>query len=530
MTLGGFTLSGVAAEVAQELQQKSRKAIYKRDPEAWFADVLNGRWWSKQKEIVWSFADPEKALTMTVVKSCNGVGKTRLAGDLATYLVSVFDPMETSIITTAPIFSQIRTGLFRYIADNYSTAAANGLILPGRFISDPALKVPRLDGGLDKDVIQAKRPADNNLISSFQGIHDGLVAVLMDEAGGLPEDLWIGANAVTTNEHAKILAIGNPDRLSTAFHNRFRDREKYKDWNPISISAYESPNLTGEIIHPDPEKDKEIKSHLVQKDWVEMMERQAHPNVVLAKVHGEFPKGDDNAFFTQHAMDTAYNTEINPPEGARRIMGVDIAFGGEDSTVAYLNVGGHIRKVKELPYDDDYFGHAQAIQNLAIAQGVDELRVDAAGSGKGIHSILDNQLQTEQYDLIGLSAGTASPDNTKWAQLRAYLYDSFRKQMQSGEIDLDHEDRKVREQMEAQPYDINPKGAIQIMPKKTMRDKGLLSPDELDAAIFAGADLTPWTGNQWNQYEPGTAVVQDYEDMLQFMDELPMSGPGLPLL
>lgn len=524
------SLSGVAAEVAQELRQKSKKAIYRRDPEAWYADVMNGYWWSKQREIVWSFADPQKNLTMTVVKSCNGIGKTRLAADLATWMVAVFDPMETSIIATAPIFKQIGTGLFRYINDNYNVALENGFQLPGRFVADPALKVSRVGGGIDKDVIQSKRPADNNLISSFQGIHDGLVAVLMDEAGGLPEDLWIGANAVTTNEHAKILAIGNPDRLSTAFHNRFRDREKYRDWNTISISAYDSPNLTGEVIHPDPEQDKFIKSHLVQEKWVEMMERQAHPNVVLAKVHGEFPKGDDNAFFTQFAMDNAFNTEITPSDSAPRIMGVDIAFGGEDNTVAYLNVGGHVRKVRELSYDDDYFGHAKAIQDLAIAQGVDELRVDAAGSGKGIHSILENQLYTEQYELVGLSAGTSSPDNTKWAQLRSYMYDSFRKQMQSGGIDLDYDDRTIREQMEAQPYGLNARGAIQILPKSEMRKQGLTSPDELDAAIFAAADLSPWTGNEWNQYEPGTAVVQEREDMLAYLDEVPMFGAGLPLL
>lgn len=163
--INGSNLTGVAATVSEELRQKSRKAIYKRDPEAWYADVMNGYWWSKQREIVWAFANPDKALTMTVVKSCNGIGKTRLAADLATWMVAVFDPLETSIITTAPIFKQIGTGLFRYINDNYNVALDNGFVLPGRFVADPALKPPRPNGGIDKDVIQAKRPADNNLIS-----------------------------------------------------------------------------------------------------------------------------------------------------------------------------------------------------------------------------------------------------------------------------------------------------------------------------------------------------------------------------
>ena len=525
-----FGLSGVAAEVAEELQRRSRKAIYQRDPEAWYADVMNGYWWSKQKEVVWSFADPKKSLTMTVVKSCNGVGKTRLAADLATWMIAVFDPMETSIITTAPIYKQIGTGLFRYINDNYNVALTKGITLPGRFVADPALKIARLGGGIDKDIIQAKRPADSNLISSFQGIHDGLVAVLMDEAGGLPEDLWIGANAVTTNEHAKILAIGNPDRLGTAFHARFRDRDKFQDWTPISISAYESPNLTGEVIHPDPDEDKKIKSHLVQKGWVEMMERQAHPNVVLAKVHGEFPKGDDNAFFTQHAMNTAFNTEVTHEGNELRILGVDLAFGGEDNTVAYLNTGGHVRKVKEIPYDDDFMNHARKIHELAVSLGADELRVDSAGSGKGIHSLLDLEIGNGEYILIGLSGGTASPDNTRWAQLRSYMYDTFRKQLQEGQIDLDYDDRTLREQMEAQPYGLNARGAIQIMPKSEMRKQGLTSPDELDAAIMAGVDLSPWTGNPYNKMNEGSAFISDREDLPFMTEELPMFGAGLPLL
>lgn len=136
-------------------------------------------------------------------------------------------------------------------------------------------------------------------------------------------------------------------------------------------------------------------------------------------------------------------------------------------------------------------------------------------SGKGIHSILDRQLYTDQYHLIGISGGTASPDNTRWAQMRSYIYDVFRKQMQTGELDLDYEDTTLKEQMEAQPYDLNARGAIQIMPKSVMRDKGLKSPDELDAAIFAGVDLSLWTGNHLNDLNTGDQVVVDPYDLLE---------------
>lgn len=440
---------------------------------------------------------------------------TRIAGDLATYYLATMDPMELSIITTAPVFKQIGLGLFRYINDNYNIALERKYKLPGRFTADPALKVPRIGGGIDKEVIQAKRPADQNLISSFQGIHDGLVLVLMDEAGGLPEDLYIGANAVTTNEYAKILAIGNPDALHTAFHARFTDREKYRDWNPISISAYDSPALTGETVHPDPEKDKRIKSLLVQPAWVEMMERQAHPNVVRAKVHGEFPLDDDTSFFSQFVLNKAYNAEIDPDSVDYSFLGIDLAFGGEDRTVAYLNRGGHIRKHDDLLYEEDFMKVARQIHQMALACGADEVRLDAASSGKGVWSLLEFQSEfaNKPYLLVGVLGGTKSPDDTQWAQARAWHYDTFRSRMAQGLIDLDPEDKALKDDATAMTYEINKKGAIQITPKTELRKKGVRSPDHLDAAIYSAIDFSGFTQGP----QAGDKVTATAEQMRENM-------------
>ena len=84
--------------------------------------------------------------------------------------------------------------------------------------------------------------------------------------------------------------------------------------------------------------------------------------------------------------------------------------------------------------------------------------------------------------------------------------------------------------MEAQPYGLNARGAIQIMPKSEMRKQGLTSPDELDAAIMAGVDLSPWTGNPYNKMNEGSAFISDREDLPFMSEELPMFGAGLPLL
>lgn len=500
-------LLSLVPEVEQFLKERSRSRIHKTDPEAWYADVLGGRWWSKQREVAWSFADNN----MTLVKSCNGIGKSRVGGDLAAWTVAVNDPAETSVMFSAPIAKQIKTVLFRYLADNYGVAKARGFILPGRITQEPALKVEGEWG--TKEVVQAKRPADANLVSSFQGIHDGVVAVFLDEAGGLPEDLWIGANAVTTNEYFRILAIGNPDELNTGFHRRFVDRDKYREWNPITISAYDSPNFTGEIIFPDDlERDRQVKSLLVQKDWAEMMERQAHPSVVRAKVYGEFPEDSDTSFFPQSSINKAYNVEIDPPNESVRKLGVDLSFRGEDKSSAYLNNGGKIRLVETWVKEDNYMVQARKVHQLALATGAHEVRVDASGAGDGVFSLIATQEEfaDRPYDLYGVRGGTSSPDINVWAQARAWQYDKFREGLQMGLIDLDDEDEDLRQQLNAQTFSINQRGAFQITPKDKMRAAGLHSPDQLDAAIYSYADPDVMYGLAGDPV--GTRIELDLED------------------
>ena len=500
----------VANLAVEELQAKSKSAIYKTDPEAWLYDVLGRRWWSKQAEIARDVVGNGHSQTFTLVKSANGVGKTQLGADLMTWAVSVHDPLEVTVLATANVFSQISDNAFRYITDNYGTARTRGFQLPGRIVSDPAVRFDRGAGMKAKDIIIGRRPSDRNLISSFQGTHDGLVFVLLDEAGGLPEDLWIGAYAVTTNEHTAILGIGNPDSLNTGFARRFMDTEKYSDWTRHTISAYDTPNFTGEILYPDNDAlEKTMRSKMIQVSWADRMIREAHPDVVRSKVLGEFPESSDSSFFTQSTIDRAYNTEIDATDEDYKYLGVDLAFSGSDKTSVYLNHGGKIRRVAEWIHEDDFMKVAGMINALCLKHAVDQVRVDAAGSGKGIFSILETQyVPTAPYDLIGIQGGERAPDNSQWAQARSWHYDCFRRDMASGKIDLDPNDEELRIEMVVQTYDLNNKQAIQLTPKKLMRRAGLHSPDHLDAAIYSALDLSYLEGPQ-----PGDQVVMDTDDM-----------------
>lgn len=237
--------------VIADLRQRSKKAEYLKDPALWAKEVLGKHMWSKQREIANSVVQNSH----TAVVSCNGAGKSGLAGMLAVWWVAVHEPKEVAVICSAPTYVQIARVLFTEMKTNFDLAKKNGYPLPGHINQSEEWK-------LDDGFVMAwgRRPADKDLISSFQGIHRRYVMVVLDEAGGIPEELYTATEAVTNTEGARVLAIGNPDNRGTPFHQIFL---KDPTWNKIKISAFDTPNFTGEDI---PE---ELKPLLIQPEWVE---------------------------------------------------------------------------------------------------------------------------------------------------------------------------------------------------------------------------------------------------------------------
>ena len=86
MLMGSLVFSGVASLAVAEMQEKSRARVYQSDPEAWMADLLGVRLWSRQSEIAEAFVSNRRL----AVKSGNGVGKSALAAALVSWWCSVF--------------------------------------------------------------------------------------------------------------------------------------------------------------------------------------------------------------------------------------------------------------------------------------------------------------------------------------------------------------------------------------------------------------------------------------------------------
>lgn len=502
--------SSVVSGALGDLRDRSKARIYREDPQAWLGDVLGRRWYSRQEEIAYEWLGS----TRTAVKSANGCGKSYLVADLITWVVATHDLDDTLCIVSAPTLSQIEKVIFAYLKINKGLArTGSGLSLPGRITEQLEWKLDTPDGA--NFLVFGKRPADKDIVSSFQGTRKLNTFVFLDEAGGLPQDMFTAAEAVITSEASKIMAIGNPDHRGTEFHRIFTEERYAQDWALSSISAFDLPTFTGEIVYADAVKQDQLLKGLTSQEWVDHKRRAWGEESARwkSKVLGEFPGEADNTFFGQTVIDAAYDTDLSDgKETERPVLGLDVARYGSDENRLYINYGGHVRQ-----FDDgtetggawsktDLITTARKVHDVAQKVGARLVNVDVNGVGGGVVDALLtlSEFSDAVYDVGAINGSNAAPDNTRWGNARAWHYDNLRELMAEGKIDLDYDDDKLREQLISQTYKFNPRGSILITSKDDMKKNGLHSPDALDAAILSVLDF-----HETDKPQPGQIIEYD---------------------
>lgn len=501
-------LSGSLSMAMEGIQERSRSAIYKRDFAAWKWDVLGFKTYEKMGEIMDQVLFGKK--TRSAIKSANGCAKSWELSLAIMHHVCVNPPDETLAIISAPTLSQIEKVIFAYLKSAYGIAKNRGFSLPGEINESLEWKYI-MPSGNKGFLAFGKRPSDSDAVSHFQGVRKRRTLVALDEGGGIPQDLFTAAEAVTTGEESRTVAIGNPDRRGTEFHRIFTEDRYDQDWNRFTISAFDLPTNTGEKVYEEPVMEEKLLKGLTSMEWVDNKRRVWGEGSArwMSKVLGEFPEEDDNTFFPQSVIDKAVGTEIEPDSNNPIYLGCDIARYGMDDTVIFSNQGGLIRRVDKWSKADN-IATARKIHEHAVRVGASEVRVDAAGTGTGVFDALEvlEEFANKTYTLIGILGGSGSPDINKWGNARAWHFDQFREAMQTGKLDIDGEDKELKDEMLSQTFKFTQRGAIQMTSKDEMKKAGATSPDHLDAAIYSMVDMEHLTGDHM---KPGDRFEVDLD-------------------
>lgn len=461
-------LTLAAEKLENQAQQETRAETYRHDPTEWVHHRLNEHVWSKQGEIMHALREHRRV----AVRSCHGVGKSHIASRAVAWWLDVHPPGEAFVVTTAPTYAQVRAILWRYIRQAHKRGG-----LPGR--------VNQTEWWLDDELVAfGRKPADHD-DAAFQGIHARRVLVVLDEACGIPEQLWIAADALTTNDGCRMLAIGNPDNSSTHFAKVCADTSS---WHRIKIGAFDSPNFTGEPVPPA------LAEQLISPNWAaEKRDEWGEDNPIYrSKVLGEFSKDDPGkVVLASHVAACRIGPDIAPPD-AQLVpveLGVDVGGGGDETVIRERRGRKAGREWRE--YSEDPATIAPLVVRAIRDTGATVVKVDEIGVGRGVIGELRNMAKRGEHhaQIIGVNVAAKPRDPTKFTNIRAEMWWEVGRELSRLKgwdlSEMDNADTTIAQLLEPKWGTAPAGGAIRVEPKDDVIKRLGRSPDNADALLLA---------------------------------------------
>jgi hypothetical protein len=488
--------------------------------------------WSLQREILRAVAKHRKV----AVPSAFGTAKTHTSARCVVWQGCVYPPGSSLTVTTATRMRQVQRQLWPHIRQVVARAG-----LPG----ECDMTQWRIPDAAGNDVVAAygfSAPAHDE--SAIQGIHaQGPLLLIMDEAGGISRTIGHASRGLLAGEEARLLAIGNPptDDEQSWFESLCDDPNTYV----LPIPASASPNLSGEKVGrcracPPQVPAHPLSRHLVDQEWVDEAIRHHGEDspYVAAKVYARFPRGGSSRAIPASWVDAAREVEDEPDAGmvplrslvdredaqrdsargvypgARVCLGVDVASDGGDEFVIARYIGDlitvqHAGAGAQNTNPHDVAGRvlaeirrAEVIRRRLFAQEPVRVKVDAIGVGWGVAGILEawgpggEEIHTAEIVRVVVSeaieehrrrlpeADTLRPHRKRdemWLATRALLTPS-----PDGTPGLRLDvDNRTAAQLSLPTYGTSSTGRTVIESKKSLRARGVSSPDRAEAILLA---------------------------------------------
>jgi phage terminase large subunit len=437
-----------------------------RDPVRFCNGLLRQDLWPLQESILRSVASRPRI----AVKACHASGKTFVAAVAVLWFVTRY--RDGILVTTAPTWTQVEKLLWGEI---HRAVQSGRIAFPQ--INKTELRIGPGNYAVGLSTDQGVR---------FQGFH-GRVLIVIDEAPGVKADIWEAIEGIRAGGDVRVLALGNPTIASGPFHDAFTSNRD--GWCTFTISAFDSPNLTGLTLDEllslsDPTLDHCPRPYLVTRRWVREKYAEWGPGHPLweARVLGQFPTQAEDALISLAWLEEAARRPVID-RGGRLTAGLDVAGPGEDETVLVLAEGEGIVDQHAWPDQDPRGAVVAAL--APYRQRLDVVNVDAAGIGY----FLAKHLQDLGFPVRAVNVGERATDRERYANLKAELYWGLRQRFQAGEVAGLTDERTIG-QLAGIRYRHTARGQVEIERKEDARKRGVKSPDRAEAVMLALARVT----------------------------------------
>ena len=427
-----------------------RLKMWRKDINRFAIDVFGFQPTDQQKQIFDALSKPSAKVS---VKAGHGVGKSALAAVFAIWHCLLFEDSKT--ILTAPSSAQLKDVLCAEI---------------GKWVNQ--IKIPHVADALEvtsmgayvkerqKTQFISARTARKEDPSALQGIHADHVAYICDEAFGIHNNIFEVARGALTSDHSRCLLIGNPTALTGYAFETFHKNKRL--WQNFTLCCIDSP--------------------LVSSDYVDEMKVQYgdESDVYKIRVLGEFPSAAVNQLIPRELAEEASNRKLNmiQYEFAPVILGVDVAWEGDDRSAVYLRQGLISYKL----------GVWYSIDNMTLGGMIDQFwtkhKADACFIDVGWGSGVIDYLRSICRNPIPVNFGGKSI-SAEYANKRTEMYCEMKKWLESGGVI--EKDNDLIDDITGPEYYFQPSGKKILEQKKDMKKRGLASPDLSDALALTFA-------------------------------------------
>jgi len=480
----GDPLEALAA-IEAEVQRRN----WIDDPSLWCKERLGDHIWSKQREILGSIRDNRQ----TLVKSCHAIGKSFISARAAAWWLDIWPVGTAFVVTSAPSGPQVKAILWREIGRAFMKGKLNGRVNQTEWY----MKFP---GGKEEIVGFGRKP-DAFDPAAFQGIHARRVLVIFDEANGIIGPLHEAAASLVANDESKILMIGNPDSPAGEY---YESAKPGSGWHVISISAFESPNFTGEELPIDASSQLIGKTYVEEKRrkwapmwrWSENGSRCDPPEGVRredtspmwqSKILGEFPENNtvDGLIPITWVKSAQLRDLSSSIKDGSNELGVDPGAGGDETAVCHKR--GDVYRIIRTDQDPNTMAQCGKIIDDLERTGAKAARIDSIGIGYGIVQ----RGQELGRPFVGINVGEGaiedeSSSDERFANSKAQWYWHLRGLFERGEIDIDENDDDLGSELCTIRYERMSNGKIKIANKhKDGQGKSIQSPNRAEALMLA---------------------------------------------
>jgi hypothetical protein len=309
---------------------------------------------------------------------------------------------------------------------------------------------------------------------ALQGFHSENLLFLVDEASGIPEEVFQVAEGALSTPGAFVLMAGNPTRMEGYFFDsHHKQREQ---WAALWWNAENSP--------------------LVAKDYVaEMAEKYGIESAIYRiRVRGEFA-GNPDGVIPLNLIEGAIGRKIKPSGPV--IWGLDVARFGEDRSALCKRQGNALLEPIRAWSGKDTMQTAGILKleyDSAVLKPT-RINVDVIGLGAGV---VDRGRELG-LPVVGINVAESPSVKDRYARLRDELWFEAREWFEGRAVTMPVDDALVAE-LTLPSFKVLSTGKVQVESKDELKKRGVTSPDLADAfcLTFAGGQTTPSITN-WSR-------------------------------